>query len=53
MCYGNDVSSPYLMGFVSGQVLTVTVVLGEEQKVLVKPAPVVDVDAKEKGPESK
>lgn len=51
MCCGNDVSSPCFNGFVSGQVLTVTVVLGEEQKVLVKPAPVVD--AKEKGPESK
>jgi hypothetical protein len=33
--------------------LTVTVVMGEEQKVLVRPPPVVDVDAQEKGPESK
>lgn len=33
--------------------LTVTVVMGEEQKVLLRPAPVVDADTKEKGPESK
>lgn len=33
--------------------LTITVVMGEEQKVLLKPAPVVDVDTKKGGPESK
>ncbi|KFY32856.1 hypothetical protein V495_08661, partial [Pseudogymnoascus sp. VKM F-4514 (FW-929)] len=41
------------IAIVTSYVLWQRLVMGEEQKVLVRPPPVVDVDTQEKGPESK